>query len=40
MTDRDRHPYTTPQLTRHGRLEDLTRGAGTKLAEKGSVPDD
>jgi hypothetical protein len=33
----ERDPYTTPELTEHGSLEELTDGAGTKQTEKGSV---
>jgi hypothetical protein len=33
----EREPYATPELTRHGSLEELTQGAGGKLNEKGST---
>ena len=36
--DHRREPYTTPELTRHGSLDELTHGSGTKEVEKGSVP--
>ena len=43
MIDREdvteREPYTTPQLIRHGSLEELTQGAGSKQVEKESSPD-
>jgi hypothetical protein len=32
----EREPYTTPKLTRHGSLGELTEGAGSKQVEKGS----
>jgi hypothetical protein len=32
-----REPYATPQLTRHGGLEELTEGSGTKAKEKFST---
>jgi hypothetical protein len=32
----EREPYTTPELTHHGSLEELTQGAGRKFTEKGS----
>jgi hypothetical protein len=36
----EREPYTTPELTRHGSLEELTQGAGGKQTEKGSAVDE
>jgi hypothetical protein len=34
-----REAYTTPELTRHGSLDELTQGAGIKEIEKSSLPD-
>ena len=36
-TTAERGPYATPVLSRHGSLDALARGAGTKQIEKGSV---
>ena len=36
----ERQPYTTPELTRHGSLDELTHGAGNKAVEKASEPDE
>jgi hypothetical protein len=36
----EREPYTAPRLTRHGSLEELTQGAGSKAVEKGSAQDE
>ena len=38
-TSSERQPYTTPELTRHGSLDELTHGAGSKQIEKGSAPE-
>jgi hypothetical protein len=35
----EREPYTAPELTRHGSLDELTQGTGTKDNEKGSTSD-
>jgi hypothetical protein len=35
----EREPYATPELTRHGSLDELTQGAGSKVGEKGSTGD-
>jgi hypothetical protein len=32
----EREPYGPPELTRHGGLDELTQGAGSKDIEKGS----
>jgi hypothetical protein len=34
----ERQPYWAPALTRHGSLDELTRGSGTKQTEKFSDP--
>jgi hypothetical protein len=43
VTDREdvteREPYITPELTRHGSLEELTQGQGNKEVEKSSFTD-
>ena len=36
MESSEREPYVAPVLTRHGSLEELTQGAGSKQVEKGS----
>jgi hypothetical protein len=35
----EREPNTTPALSSHGSLDDLTHGAGTNAIEKASSPD-
>jgi hypothetical protein len=38
-TTAERQVYSAPALTRHGSLEELTQGAGSKVGEKTSTPD-
>jgi hypothetical protein len=37
-TGAQRQSYATPELIRHGSLDELTHGAGTKETEKSSTP--